>query len=97
MENMPGNGSTSPFGDENGATVAGGGASSGSSDFVTNPEGDTVNSGGRDFTKESKSQQMGSSDYNKDSVAADGILPLVDDMAAGGTQGVTSKPYKLGA
>lgn len=98
MENKSGNGYTSPFGDEKGATLSGG-ASTGAHDFIEQPESDAPKTGGRDFTKESRSQQMtADSGYNKDSVPSggDSVLPDVTEADCGGTMGVTSKPYSVG-
>ena len=82
MENKPGNGSTSPFGDEDGATVAGGGASSGAHDFTTDPKSNAPTTGGRDFTKESRPQQSGQAqDLNPDDQAPGGRLPFAQTDA----------------
>lgn len=64
MENVSGDGKTSPFGNGKGATAKMG-ASSGASDFVKNPAGGDSKSGGNDFTKNPRgnSSQEGGADF----------------------------------
>jgi len=94
----PGNGSTSPFGDGNGATQATG-PSTGAHDFVTDITTKDTMGGGRDFTKESRSQQMGPPGYDPSSVPAGGTTPFrepsvrVDVSTMGGVE--MHKPFKL--
>ena len=116
-ENKPGNGSASPFGNGAGATSAGassgahdftknptGNSGGGGNDFLTNPGGGGGKSGGRDFTKESRSQQSGApADLSTDSIIAGGDdrLPTADPPASrasliGTTAGSGGrKPFKL--
>lgn len=76
MENKPGTGYTPPFGNENGATVAGGGPTSGAHDFLTDPASNAPKTGGRDFTRESRPQRGGPPGYNAESVPSGGPLPF---------------------
>lgn len=95
MENQPGNGSTSPFGNEQGATSAGGGASSGAHDFTEDPKSHSPASGGRDFTKENRPQPAGgTSGYNPQSVPAGGTTPFSGEPKPLETG--PAKPFKLG-
>jgi hypothetical protein len=54
----PGNAMSSPFGDSKGATQAAG-PSSGAHNFLEDPASHAPATGGRDFSKESRPQQMG--------------------------------------
>lgn len=93
MENQPGSGSTSPFGDEQGATVAGGGAASGAHDFTEDPKSHSPAAGARDFTKENRAQSSGAPGYNPQSVPAGG-----DSVFQGAPKPLETgpgKPFKL--
>ena len=78
MENQPGNGKNSPFGNEAGATSAG--AAMGGHDFLTDPS--SVRGVGRDFTKESKNQGQKAGSVAQracpDSIPAGGAMPKMD-------------------
>jgi hypothetical protein len=109
MENKPGNGYTSPFGNGNGATTTQGPAS-GTHDFNTDPGSHSPKTGGRDFTKESMPQKPSgspgsASQPNPESIPAGGVLPFPDadvkgDMGAEGTYAQPAvgpkMPFKLG-
>lgn len=104
MENQPGNGYLAPFGNEKGATQ--GGPSSGAHDFTTDPKSHSPATGGRDFSKESRSQPAsGDQGRNPDTVPAGGDRPFSDTDPKGnvGADGVTvetptspRKPFRLG-
>lgn len=71
-----GDGSDAPFGDGMGATQKAGDAT-GAHDFVQDPNSHAPAAGGRDFTKESKPQQMGQpTEINPDDMAPGGRLPF---------------------
>ncbi len=94
MENQPGNGATSPFGNGQGATTAMG-ASTGAHDFIKDPKSADSMTGGRDFSKENRAQMSGQpSDINADSVPTGGTLPYPSAGPNGGIMGV-KKPFKL--
>lgn len=95
MENQPGNGATSPFGNGNGATS--GGASSGAHDFIRDPKSNSPSTGGHDFTKENRPQKAGDNGANPASVPTGGKTPFV---APGATEsrhplGSEKKPFRL--
>jgi hypothetical protein len=93
-ENKPGNGYTAPFGDENGATIAGGGPAEGAHDFLTDNESNSPASGARDFTKESRPQPAGGgSGCNPVSIPPGGKLPWSGAPAP--LQTGPAKPFKL--
>lgn len=80
MENKPGNGYTSPFGNEKGATMADG-PSTGAHNFIEDPASHAPETGGRDFTKESRDQPnmnhaAGGGSYDPSSVPAGGTMPF---------------------
>ena len=93
----PGNGSSSPFGNGNGATSSGG--ASGSHDFVTDPSSKPTGKG-LDVTKQSVAQPKGDSGCNPDTIPPGGPTLKVDPPA--GRYGVMqvvdtpkNKPFKL--
>jgi hypothetical protein len=77
----PGDGQNTPFGDGMGETQVAG-AAPGAHDFVQDPNSHAPAAGGRDFTKESRSQQMGTPEMrtNQDD-AASSMLPFADTDA----------------
>jgi hypothetical protein len=95
----PGNGSTSPFGNGDGATQSAGSISKGT-DFLTDPQGQSRVAGGRDFTGENRPQKGRADGFNPSSVPAGGRLPFVDPKAREGATlqpvGAAKKPYRLG-
>lgn len=101
MENKPGNGSDSPFGNEKGATTDG--PSKGAHNFLEDPESGAPKTGGRDFTTESRAQKMGPEDtIDKASVPQGGPLPFgndswaknADENADGVADTVKNTPFK---
>ena len=75
MENKPGNGYDSPFGNGNGATSMG--ASNGAHNFLEDPASAAPKSGGRDFTTESRDLPSGQApDLDKASIPDGGLLPF---------------------
>lgn len=105
MENKPGNGSTSPFGNEKGATMAG--PSSGGHNFLEDPESNAPSTGGRDFTKESRDQpsmdhSADGGSYDPASVPQGGPLPFgtgdawakAEDEPDGLAESVNKTPFK---
>lgn len=97
--NTPGNGSTSPFGDGNGATQAAG-AAKGNVDFTTNPNGDGSPPARQDQMFQNRAQKGRADGWNPDTVPAGGRLPFNDPKGRAGatlqTVGSGKKPYKLG-
>lgn len=85
----PGNGYTAPFGNGDGATQANG-PSSGAHDFLKDPASGAPAGSGRDFTKESRPQQMGACPPNPQSVPNGGNLPFTAAPVA-----VSSVPFRL--
>lgn len=104
-DGTPGNGANPPFGNGNGATQKSG-ASSGAHNFITDPKSNSPATGGRDFSKESRPQQMRkpSPGYpNTQEIPTGGTMPLADPGPvsksvsgnAGGVQGVSQKPFRV--
>jgi len=95
-ENKPGDGSSSPFGNGQGATSALG-AAKGGNDFVTNPRGWAGSMNGRNFLKEASTlkQPSGSADTSASEPAGGKILKAdatgVRDQNAVGAR----KPFVL--
>jgi len=85
-DNKPGDGANPPFGNGKGATSSAG-ASSGAHNFLEDPASNAPKTGGRDFTKESRPQEVGKPEdrYNSDTVPEGGDLPFdqTDDTAEG--------------
>jgi hypothetical protein len=79
-ENVPGNGSDSPFGNGEGA-VTGVPPATGGHDFLQDPASNAPASGGRDFTKETYEQKTGSDPVNPQSVPSGGTLPFTGEPA----------------
>lgn len=101
MENKPGSGSASPFGNEKGATKSGG-SYSGSHDFIKDPASGAPKTGGRDFTEENLNEkQKEGSGCNTESIPSGGKLPF-PEADPGKREGnaieseVSHKPFKLG-
>lgn len=101
-ENKPGNGNTSPFGNEKGATMAEG-PSSGAHNFLENPESNAPNKGGRNFLEESRAQDIGPEDtIDQASVPDGGTLPwpkadptaTADGCPDGVAETVKNMPFK---
>ena len=81
MENKPGTGAASPFGNGSGATSAAGGAT-GAHNFLTNPASGAPKTGGHDFTQDNRDQKAGTDDtVNPDSIAPDGKVLYADPPA----------------
>ena len=103
MENKPGSGYTSPFGNEKGATTSDG-PSDGAHDFLVDPASGAPKTGGRDFTQENREQEEGNSGYNPETVPDGGPLPFTkNDSTAESRDGTGTiveaekhKPFKLG-
>lgn len=75
----PGDGSSSPFGNHNGATMAG--PSSGAHNFIEDPASNAPATGGRDFAAEQYKQptidhSAGGGSYDPGSVPQGGELPF---------------------
>jgi len=87
-EGKPGNGFESPFGNGKGATMSG--PSTGANNFLENPAGKSGDEGGRDFTKETRTQPTGSPpDIDTSSIPAGGKMPFGtgDSWAKGDADG----------
>lgn len=104
MENKPGNGKTSPFGNESGATSKG--AANGSHDFTKNPTGNV--GGAHDFVANPKPSNPGAApqDFTKGAGATQkkGAAPDLcpQSVPTGGTtpfkgapSATSKKPFKL--
>lgn len=97
----PRDGVISPLGDGKGSTMAG--ASDGAHNFLEDPESAAPKTGGRDFTKESRDQEVGTlPTLDKASVPQGGTMPFgtgdkwakeEDDGAEGGIE-PTKTPFK---
>lgn len=95
MENQPGNGYTSPFGNEHGATLSGptsdghdftadpsNGPTSGGHDFTADPASHAPLTGGHDFTGDNRPQlpEGRDTDINPDSIPPGGTSPYVTSV-----------------
>lgn len=99
MENKPGSGAVSPFGNEKGATKSSG-SYSGSHDFIKDPASGAPKTGGRDFTEENKNaEQKEGHGYNEESVPQGGALPFPaadpGKREVSMESEVSHKPFKL--
>lgn len=85
---LPGNGSTSPFGNGDGTA---GQPKVGGNNFLINPAGNSAKSGGRDFTQEKPGNQPTAPVLNPDSIPSGGKYPVMKKMG----EATDKKPFKL--
>lgn len=98
--NTIGNGKTSPYGNGDGATTAG--PNSGAHDFIKDPSTTQGASGGRDFTKESRSQSEASPEVtpNPQEIPAGGKILFADpgpvsSKVSGTASHIEHKPFRV--
>lgn len=94
----PGDGSTSPFGNHQGATMASG-PSTGAHNFNADPQSSAPATGGRNFSAEKYSQEARDQEDIAGSIPAGGTLPYpaADPPAAEDISGIAGKgsvPFK---
>ncbi len=95
MENKPGNGYESPFGNGKGATSAG--PSTGAANFVKDPKGPPAANTGRglDVADQQRPQPMGGTGYNPDSLPEGGALPFPQtDVPADASTSTAAQPKR---